>query len=91
MAQYAALPFKISRTKDETHLSDNLFRVTQAQSNIPGHHSGNTGNQNIHGNNNRITKIVLPSVTHFDPHQGSTPGVGETGIIRIPERYLAKN
>jgi len=95
MVQYAALSFKISGAKDETRHSDNLFRGPEAHNNTRGNNSGNTGNNNTHGSFNNINKIVLPSVTHFEvPHQGSArcaPGAGEAGIIRISERFLAKN
>jgi len=91
IAQYASL-FKITGAKDETHATDNLFSVSQAQSNIPGSWSGNTGDRNTNGSFNNINTFMLPSVTDFGVrNQGSVPGVGGAGIIRIPGGYLAKN
>ena len=90
MDQYATLSFKISGAKDETHLSDNLFRGPQAQSDILGNYNENTGNNNTFGSFN--TTIVLPSATDSGVRNRRSVFVaGEAGIIRIPERYLATN
>ena len=73
-------------------MSDNLFSATQAQSNIPGSWSGNTGDRNTHGSFNNINTFMLPAVTDFGVrNQGNISGGGEAGIIKIPGRYLAKN
>ena len=89
MAQYTALFFKISIAKDETCPSDNPFRVTQNQSDIPGGLSGNKGHNNAYGSYNQF--FLLPSGADSGArNQGLHPGVGETGIVRIPERHLAK-
>ena len=92
MAQYATLSFRISGAKDETHLSDNLFRVTQTQSDILGCCSGNKGDNNTYDSYNNKFEFVLPSTTDFVVrNQGGVFGAGEAGIIRIPERCPAKN
>ena len=65
IAQYVCLFFKISGARDEAHVPDNLFSVTQAQSNIPGSWSGNTGDHNTHGSFNNINTFMLPSVADF--------------------------
>jgi len=90
MAQYATLSFKISGAGDKTRSSDTHFSIAQSQSNIHGTCSGNTGNSSAYGSYN--TTFVLPGVADFGVrNHGSLFGVGEAGIIRIPERFLAKN
>jgi len=95
MAQYTALFFKISTAKDRTCPSDNPFRATQDQSDIPGNLSGNKGDGNIYGSTriHQYNTILWPSGADSGVrNQGLHPGVGDTGIIiSIPERHLAKN
>lgn len=92
MAQYATLSFRLSGAKDKTHISDNLFRVTQTQSDILGCCSGNKGDNNTYDSYNNKFEFVLPSRTDFVVrNQGGVSGAGEAGIIRIPERYSAKS
>ena len=78
-------PLKISGAKDETHMPNNVSSVTQAQSNIPGSWSGNTGDHNTHGSFNNINTFMLPSAADFGVrNQSSIFGAREAGIIRIP-------
>jgi len=89
MAQYATLSPKTPGAKDETQLSDNLFRVAQDQSHIRGDKSGNNSSNNHYGN---IFNIVSHGGADSGVRsQGGVPGAREAGIIRTPERYLAKN
>lgn len=92
MAQYATLSSRTSGAKDETHISDNLFRVTQTQSNILGRFSGNKGDNNTYDSFKNEFKFVLPSMTDFAVrNQDGAYGAGEAGIIRTPEIYLVEN
>lgn len=89
MAQYAPLSIEMSRAKHETQLSNNLFRVTQDQSHIHGDQSGNTSSNNHYGN---IFNIMSHGGTDSGVRsRGGVLGAREAGIIRTPEKYLAKN
>lgn len=89
MAQYTTLSFRTSGAKDETHLSDNLFRVTQTQSNILGCYSANKGDNNTYDSYRNEFNFMLPDFVVRN--QDGAYGAGEAGIIRTPKRYLVEN
>lgn len=89
MAQYATLSPKTPGAKNETHLSDNLFRVTKDQSHIHGDRSGNNSSNNHYGN---IFNILSHGGADSGVRsKGGVLGAREAGTIRTPEKYLAKN
>ena len=90
MAQYATLSLKTPGVNNENHSSDNLLMIPQTQSNIPGSYSGNKGDGNAYCSYN--TTYVLASGTDCGVrNQSSVPIAREAGIIRVPERFLAKS
>ena len=89
MAQCATLSPKTPGSKNETQLSNNPFSVTKDQSHIHGDRSGNNSSNNHYGN-------IFNILSHGGADSGvrsrsGVLGAREAGIIRAPEKYLAKN